>query len=236
MDYLIIAFRVVTAMALILFLILKTGRRKIGELPVYDFLSIIVVASVIGADIAEPDVAHLPTLFAVALLVALQYMISRLLINNKKAARKITFGPTVIIQNGQFIKSNMERLKYPVENVLMALREKDVFDLNEVEYAIVEGSGSISVLKKAQYLPVTPSDMKLQTGQTGLSIPIIIDGRIVESNLEQLGHDKAWLDLQLEQMGIHNFSDVFYAECSQQGRMYVSKLFQAKNFNDTFTL
>ncbi len=236
MDYLTIAFRVVTAMGLILFLVLKTGRRKIGELPVYDFLSVIVVGSVIGADIAEPDVAHLPTLFAVLLIVVLQYLVSCLLINNKKAARKITFGPTVIIQNGQFIKSNMERLKYPIENVLMALREKDVFDLNEVEYAIVEGSGGISVLKKAQFLPVTPSDMKLPPESKGLSIPVIIDGNLVDDNLKQLGHDKAWLVLQLEQTGIHNFSDVFYADCSPEGKMYVSKVFQAKNFNDEFTL
>ncbi len=236
MDYLIIAFRVVTAMALILFLILKTGRRKIGELPVYDFLSVIVVGSVLGADIAEPDVKHLPTLFAVALIVALQYLVSRLLINNKKVARKITFGPTIIIQNGQFIKPNMERLKYSVENLLMALREKDVFDLNEVEYAIVEGSGGISVLKKAQYLPVTITDMKLAYQAKGLSVPIIIDGRIVERNLEQLGYDRAWLALQLKQMNIHDFCEVFYADCSPEGKLYVSKVFQAKNMNEEFTL
>ncbi len=110
MTYLIITFRIVSVMALILFLILKTGRRKIGELPVYDFLSVIVIGSVIGADISEPEIPHLPMLFSVVLIVALQYLVSRLLINNKKIARKITFGPTVIIRNGQFVKSNMERL------------------------------------------------------------------------------------------------------------------------------
>ncbi|MPN14006.1 hypothetical protein SDC9_161332 [bioreactor metagenome] len=234
MTYLIIALRIVSIMALFLFLILKTGRRKLGELPVYDFLSVIVIGSVIGADIAEPDIPHLPTMFAVVLLIALQFLVSKLLINNKKIARKITFGPTVIIQKGQFIKANMKRLKYPVENVLMALREKDIFDLNEVEYAIIEGSGNISVLKKSQFLPLTPSDMKLQPGSKGLSVPLITDGQVHDDNLRQLKRDRAWLAAQLNQAGIEDFSEVFYADYSEGGSLYVSKILQTKK--DDFTL
>lgn len=236
MEYLIITLRIISVMALFLFLILKTGRRKIAELPVYDFISMIVLGSVIGADIAEPNTPHLPILFAVVLIVALQYLVSTLLINHKRFARKITFGPTVVIQNGQFIKSNMERLKYPIENVLMALREKDIFDLNEVEYAIVEGSGSISVLKKSQFLPLTPSDMKLNPGVKGLSVPLIVDGKVQDSNLQHLQRDRPWLASQLAQAGVQNFSEVFYADCNSEGRLYVSKIIQASNFNDDFTL
>ncbi|ACL19978.1 DUF421 domain-containing protein [Desulfitobacterium hafniense] len=236
MDYLIIALRIISVMALFLFLVLKTGRRKIAELPVYDFLSIIVLGSVIGADIAEPNIPHLPVLFAVVLIIALQYLVSSLLINNKKIARKITFGPTVIIQNGQFIKANMKRLKYSIETVLMLLREKDIFDLNEVEYAIVEGSGSISVLKKPQYLPLTPSDMKLKPGAKGLPLPLIIDGKVQDGNLQQLKRDRSWLAAELAQAGIPDFNEVFYADCTREGRLYISKIVQAQNFHDDFTL
>ncbi len=236
MTYLIIAFRIVSAMALILFLTLKTGRRKIGELPVYDFLSIIVIGSVIGADISEPDIPHLPTLFAVVVIVALQYLVSRLLINNKRIARKITFGPTVVIQNGQFIKSNMERLKYSVENVRMALREQGVFDLNEVEFAIVEGSGGVSVLKKSQSQPLTPADMNISTAARGVSIPLITDGKVYDSNLEQLKLNRQWLAAELEKMGIHGFSEVFYADINAEGKLYVSRIVQTQNLNDPFTL
>ncbi|MGI5986377.1 MAG: DUF421 domain-containing protein [Clostridiales bacterium] len=236
MTYLIIALRIVSIMALFLFLVLKTGRRKIGELPVYDLLSLIVIGSVIGADIAEPNIPHLPTLFAVVLIIALQYWVSYLLINNKKIARKITFGPTVIIQNGQFIKSNMKRLKYPVENILMLLREKGIFDLNEIEYAILEGSGNLSVLKKPQSLPLTPSDINLKPDARGLPIPLITDGKVHDSNLQQLKHDRAWLASQLAQAGIHNFSEVFYADCDMQGRLYVSKILPLQDFNVGFTL
>ncbi|QOX65826.1 DUF421 domain-containing protein [Anoxybacterium hadale] len=236
MIYLIITLRIVSIMALFLFLILKTGRRKLSELPVYDFLSIIVIGSVIGADIAEPDVPHLPTLFAVVLIIVLQYLVSCVLLYNKKIARKITFGPTVVIQNGQFIKSNMKRLKYPVENVMMALREKDIFDLNEVEFAIIEGSGNISVLKKPEFLPVTPSDMKLKAEQKNLAVPLIIDGKLQEGNLKQLNHDKAWLAKQLAQFDVQNYSEVFFADCTPEGKLFVSKMTETDNFNDKFDL
>jgi uncharacterized membrane protein YcaP (DUF421 family) len=236
MTYIIIAMRIVSAMALLLFLTLRTGRRKIGELPVYDFLSIIVLGSVIGADIADTNLPHLPTLYSVVLIVGLQYLVSCLMINNKRIAKKITFGPTIVIQNGQFLKSNMERLKYSTENIRMALREKDVFDLNEVEYAIVEGSGNISILKKARYLPLTPSDMNANPTEKSLFVPLIIDGIVHEDNLRGLNHDMAWLTAQLKNSGIVSTSEVFYAECDESGNMYVSKRIQTQNIDNGLTL
>ena len=236
MVYLIVAVRIVTAMALLLLLILKTGRRKIGELPVYDFLSIIVIGSVVGADISEPDIPHLPVLFAVIVMVALQYIVSCLLINNKKIAKKITFGPTLIIQKGELIKQNLERVKYSVENVRMALREKGVFDLNEVEYAILEGSGSISFLKKSQFLPLTPSDMNMKPSMKGLSVPLITDGAVHDNNLAQLNVDRQWLYQQLGSAGVKNFEEVFYADINTEGKIYISKIIQAPNPFDNMTL
>lgn len=236
MLYVVVALRIISVMALILLLTLKTGRRKIGELPVYDFLTILVIGSVIGADISEPDIPHLPVLFSVVVMVALQYFVSNLLIHHKKIAGKLTFGPTVIIQNGQFLRENMERLKYPLENVLMELREQGIFDLNEVEYAIVEGSGNISVLKKAQFLPLTPSDMKIGTASKGLSIPLIMEGQVYDRNLFQLKKDRNWLASQLKPMGIDDFEEVFYADMNTEGQLYVSKVVQTQDFTSLFPL
>lgn len=236
MVYLIIAMRIVTAMGLLLFLTLKTGRRKIGEMPVYDFLTILVIGSVIGADISEPDIPHTPVLFAVLAMVVLQHLISRLLINHKKIAKHITFGPTIIIQNGELLKGNLERLKYPIENVTMSLREQGIFALDEVEYAIVESSGKISVLKKPELLPLTPSDMKLSATRKGLSIPLITDGKVHEDNLQHLNLTNSWLSSQIQQAGINEISEVFYADINAQGKLFVSKVIQTQPTSDHFTL
>lgn len=236
MLFLIILMRIVTAMALLLFLTLKTGRRKISEMPVYDFLTVIVIGSVIGADISEPDVAHLPILFAVVVLILLQQLISRVLINHKTLAKHITFGPTIVLQNGELLKGNLERLKYPVENITMALREQGIFDLSEVEYAILESSGKISVLKKAPFLPATPYDMKIPSSSKGLSIPLITDGNVHTDNLTLLRRDEPWLLEQLRLLGISAVSEVFYASINAQGKLFVSKILQTTDVQDSFTL
>lgn len=236
MVYFKITIRVVSILALLLFLILKTSRRKIGELPVFDFLAIIILGSVVGADIADPDIDHLPTAYALVLIVGIQFLISHFIIKNRKFGGKVTFGPTVVIQNGQFVKSNMQRLRYTLDDILMLLREKDVFDVNEVEFAIVEDSGNVSIMKKRQYQPVTISDMNIQTQYKGFSIPLIIDGIAQNKNLKKLSLDKEWLINQLKANGIQEIEAVFYLDINTQGKLYISRVVESGNLTNDFKI
>lgn len=223
MTYLKVTFRIVTIMALLLILILMTGRRKLGELPVFDFLTIIILGNVVGADIADPKIPQLPTAYAVVLLIGFQYIMSYATVKNRKFGSKISFGPTVVIQNGQFIKQNMKKIRYSIENVLMLIREKGVFDINEVEFAIVEDNGSISVMKKPKYQPLTPDNMEISTKNKSIPIPLIVDGKVYEDNLAKLSLDKAWLQKQLESRNIISCEEVFYAHIGIDGKLYISK-------------
>jgi uncharacterized membrane protein YcaP (DUF421 family) len=227
-EYLLITGRIISIMGLLLFLVLITGRRKIGELPVFDFLTIIILANVVGADIADPSIPHLPTAYAVVLLIGIQYLISLFALKNRKFGKKVTFKPVAIIQNGKFIRSNMTKVRYSLENVLMFLREKGIFDLNEVEFAIVEDSGNISVQKKSQFQPLTPGDMNLPTNYKGLSLPLIIDGTVIEDNLVRINLDKRWLASQLASNKIDNVKDVFYADINTTGKLYISKMIETE--------
>ena len=203
-------------------LVLVTGRRKIGELPVFDFLAIIILGNVVGADIADPNIPHLPTAYAVILIIGIQYAISYFTVKYRKFGKKVTFEPTVVIQNGQFVRSNMERIRYSIENILMYLREKGIFDINEVAFAIVEDSGNISVMKKSQFQPLTPSDMNISTPYKGISLPLVLDGRIYEHTLEKLDLDKEWLQTQLQNSGITSFDEVFYVDITTEGKLNIS--------------
>ena len=226
MPYLLITARVFSIMGMLLFLVLITGRRKIGELPVFDFLTIIVLGNVVGADIADPSIPHLPTAYAVVLLIGIHYIISLFTIKNRRLGKILTYRPIAIIQKGKFIKSNMKRLRYSIENVLMFLREKGIFDLNEVEYAIVEDSGNISVQKKSQFQPLTPQDMNISTNYKGISLPLIIDGSVVADNLKKLDLDERWLAAQLAKENVDSFDKVFYADISPDGRLYLSRMIE----------
>lgn len=222
MDYLIITFRMLSVMALALLLSLKTGRRQIGEIPVFDFLVVIVLANVIGADIADLDTEHLPTLFAVVLLISLQFIYSKVILKNRRLARHITNDPVVVIENGQMIKGNMDKIKYSIDNILMLLRDKDIFDVSEVEYAIVEATGKLSVLKKTAEQPVTNKDMNLNVGFRGLAKTVIMEGRIFYDNLKTINLDENWVFDKLKEQDIE-LKDVFYASVNSDSNLYVSR-------------
>jgi uncharacterized membrane protein YcaP (DUF421 family) len=232
MVYVKITLRVISILALLLFLVIKTGRRKIGEMPVFDFLAVIILGSVVGADIADPKIEHLPTAYAVILIIGLQYFLSKLIIKYRKIGKKVTFGPVVVIQNGQLVKDNLKRLNYTIDDIKMLLREKEIFDLNEVSHAIVEDSGKLSVMKKAQYLPLTPHDMKLQAQDKGVSIPLIVDGNVMKENLEKLQLNQEWLMSQLKMNGINRVEDVFYLDINAQKQLYISHVLKTDPLKD----
>ncbi|ADL06437.1 DUF421 domain-containing protein [Lacrimispora saccharolytica] len=222
MKYLEILFRIITILPMFLVITLLTGRRKIGELPVFDFLSLLAVGAVVGADIADPDIEHWPTAYAVILIMLLHYIYSIVLVKSKRVGKLLTFEPVVVIENGQFVKGNMKKLKYSIDNILTLLRDKDVFDLNEVEFAIIESTGQLSVLKKSQYQPITPSEIKINTDYVGLSIPLIVEGTIYKENLERLNLDEKWLSSQLKTNNVASEKDVFYAAFNTKGELYIS--------------
>jgi len=222
-TYIIITGRIISIMLLFLVMTLMTGRRKIGEVPVFDFLVVITLASVVGADIADPEVKHLPTVYAVILIILMQYLYGALIIKNRKLGKLLTFEPVVVIENGQFVKSSLRKLKYSVDTILTMLREKDVFDVNEVEFAIIESTGHLSVLKKSQFQPVTSKEIKLNTEYKGLSIPIIVEGEVYKENLRKLNLSKDWLLEQLQKSGINSEYTVFYAAINTEGKLYISK-------------
>jgi uncharacterized membrane protein YcaP (DUF421 family) len=222
-EYLIITFRIITILVLALVMTLIAGRRKIGELPVFDFLVIITLGSIIGADIADPEIHHLPTAYAVTLLISIHYLYSIVIIKNRKAGHLLTFEPVVIIENGEFIKSNLEKIKYSIDNIFMMLRDKGVFDIQEVEFAIIESTGQISVLKKSQYQPVTAREIKVNTEYRGLSIPLVVEGEVYEENLEKLNLNREWLDNKLKEKNVFLVKEVFYAAINTEGQLYVSK-------------
>lgn len=117
----------------------------------------------------------------------------------------------------------LKKMKYRVSDVLGLLRAQGVFDLNEVDYAILEPNGSLSVLKKAEYLPLTPKDMNIPVQSGGISTELVYDGVLIEENLRQMNKDKKWLMNQLKKYGVNDISEVFLVTLNDAGSLYVDK-------------
>ncbi|MBM7541043.1 DUF421 domain-containing protein [Amphibacillus cookii] len=201
--------RILTIIPLLLAVVLFMGKRAIGQLPVFDFIIIIVLGSIVGADIADPDIDHLPTAVAVLAIAGFQRLIANRKLANRKLNQMLTFEPTVIIHEGKFIYAHVKSIKYTIDNILQMLREKDIFDIGEVETAIIEPNGNLSVLKKGG-------------GQASEAYPIIMDGVIERDILKFVKVDEKWLLDQLTKLGITELKSVFFASININHDLQIS--------------
>jgi uncharacterized membrane protein YcaP (DUF421 family) len=129
--------------------------------------------------------------------------------------------PLIIIQKGNVNDKNMAKSRYHIGDLLMQLRDKDVFDITEVEFAILEPNGDLSVLKKSQYNSITPKDLSIPTKDKGLMTELIINGEIMLPQLKMLHLDVEWLLNQLKTKSIKNIEDVIVAILQTDGQLYI---------------
>ncbi|ARK32520.1 DUF421 domain-containing protein [Halalkalibacter krulwichiae] len=197
-ESVIILARIITIFPFFLLITQYMGKRSIGEMPIFDFLIIMTLANVVGADIADPNVNHVYTYLAIIVIPLMQRLTAYLSITHRKIGKKITFEPTLVIQDGKLLVENLKRIRYSIDNVLQMLRQKNIFDISDVEIAIIEANGQISVLKKESKLEVTIEDINLKKKSKSLSYPLIVEGKIYEDILTYLGLNRQWLIAELQ--------------------------------------
>jgi uncharacterized membrane protein YcaP (DUF421 family) len=221
-DFLIVTGRILTILPLMLIVTLFMGKRSIGELPVFDFLVIITLGSVVGADIAEPNIPHIHTAVAIVLIGIFQIVVAKSIIKHRKFGHIITFEPTIVIQDGQFIVKNLKKIRYSIDNILQMLREKEIFDVSDVRLGIVESNGVLSILKKESKALITVEDMNIAKKSPSLSYPVIIDGKVYIEVLVKLELTESWLKQQLLNLNINNVEEVFFASVNTNKELQVS--------------
>ncbi|ADC49024.1 hypothetical protein BpOF4_04800 [Alkalihalophilus pseudofirmus OF4] len=221
-ELFILIIRIITIIPLLLFITLKMGRRSIAELPVFDFLIIITLGAVVGADLADPDIDHLHTAAAVVFIGIFQIIVATLKISNRTFGKMLTFEPAVVIYNGIFLIENLKQIRYSIDNVLMMLRENDVFDVSEVELAIIEANGTLTVHKKPDKKPLTRADANVAAPHSELALPVIIDGYLYKDVITHLEVSEEWVYQQLEELGVPRIEDVFFASLNKDHTFHVS--------------
>jgi uncharacterized membrane protein YcaP (DUF421 family) len=155
--------------------------------------------------------------------VALGYLMEMISTKWRYAAKYLEGEPSIVVMNGKIMEKELKKMQYRVSEILGLLRNKGVFDLNEVDFAILEPNGQISVLLKPENLPLTPKDMKIAVAPSGISTELVYDGIIIDENLSQLNKDRKWLFNELKKQGIKDISEVFLVTLNPAGSIYVDK-------------
>ncbi|CDM70349.1 putative membrane protein [Clostridium bornimense] len=205
------------------------GIKIISQMNFFDFIMGISVGSMIAKIIINKDHVVFSGVIALIVFTLLTIATSYLNLKSYTVRRIINAKTLILIENGRIIDKNMKRLRITINELMMKLREKDVFSLEDVQFAIMESNGQLSVLIKANKKPVTPYDMDLKVKSLSLTNDIIIDGKIIDKNLEIAGIDKKWLQSELKRKGINSIKEVFYAGLDQNKKLIISK-----KYSDSF--
>jgi uncharacterized membrane protein YcaP (DUF421 family) len=207
---------------LLLLLSRFVGKKLLSRITYFDFVIGITIGTIGGgyiiANVKGSWVLVGPVVFTICtVLTALTSM-------NSLHLRKIIEGePVVVIQNGKILENNMKKLRYHLDDLEMQLREQGVFNISEVEFAILEPHGQLSILKKSQNLPLTPKDIHISTQYQGMSSELIKDGDVMEQNLRQNNLSFSWLYQELRKNNINNISEVFLASLGTDGKLFIDK-------------
>jgi uncharacterized membrane protein YcaP (DUF421 family) len=213
-QYFIILFRTVFLYLLILLIFRLMGKREIGELSILDLVVYIMIAEMASLAIENTKDPLINTLLPIGIFVIIQITLAMLSLKSKKFRDLVDGKPTIIINDGKIDEKAMRSQRYNFDDLLLQLREKDVGDIADVEYAILEPSGTLSIFQKKQ------GEQEGQQDSSSLALPLIIDGEIQEDNLGMIDKSRSWLLKQLREQGYEDPGEISF--CSfQNGKFYI---------------
>ncbi|MCD5414857.1 MAG: DUF421 domain-containing protein [Clostridiales bacterium] len=221
-DIFDIIFRTVIMYFYILIILRVTGKREIGQLSPFDFVIAIIIAEIATIPIENLDVPLWHGLLPITILGLLEFGFAWLILINRKVRLLIYGKPQTIIKNGKVLCDEMKKARYNLDDLMSQLREKDIFNIQDVEFGVLECSGKLSVLPKSQKRGVTPEDLGLSTKYEGLPTALVMDGEIMKKNLQQANLDEKWLRARLKENGLTP-GKVLIATLSTDGKLFINE-------------
>jgi uncharacterized membrane protein YcaP (DUF421 family) len=210
-EYGVIIIRTLFLYLLITFIFRIMGKREIGELSILDLVVFIMIAEMAVMAIEQPKDPIIHTILPMGVMVVVQFITAWFSLRSKSFREFVDGKPTVLIHNGKIDEKEMKKQRYNYDDLLLQLREKDVFNLADVEFAVLEPSGSLSVLKKEKKSPGT------------LTLPLILDGQVQSNHLEMMGKTSFWLRKELRERGYKDISEISF--CSfHNGQFYIDMI------------
>lgn len=204
----------------VIFAVRLMGKRQIGELQPAELVVTILLSQVASMPFESLEVPLLSILSIVFLLISLEILCSVISMKTKTFRNLIQGNPILIIKDGKLVQGELKNIRYSVEDLLEALRLKDIFDISQVQFAYIETNGSISVLLKNKFRPVTIEDTDIKTAPCELPCLVISDGKIVRSQLDICGMtDKRMSDIMKKEQT--KIEDIMLMTAERGGKYYI---------------
>ena len=186
------------------------GHKQVAQLDFFDYVSGITIGS-IGAELATELEEPYKPLIALCVWGGISIILNMLAHKLPKTRKYINGTPTILLNEGKLYRKNLKKAKLDLSEFMLLCREEGYFDLEEIQTAIFEHNGKLSILPKAANRPATPEDLKTTAKATHIGVEIIMDGRVMGENLSRIGHDEKWLKEQLKLQGYTEVKDILLA-------------------------
>lgn len=219
---------------IVLFLLTKlVGNKQLSELNMFDYIVSITIGSIAAEMATELENPEQP-LVAMVVYGVISFIVS-ICCSKSLRVRRLIFGHSVVLmQNGKLYRENFKKCRLDLNEFLMQCRLDGYYDLSAIDTAVMEASGKISFLPRAAKRPLSPEDMNIVPAGEGVFYNVIMDGKIMDKNLQSAGKDKNWLNNELKVQGYKKVDDIFIAVLDSSGTLNVFTVGEGKQKNDIY--
>ncbi len=217
-------FLTATLSFVILFIIAKiVGHKQIAQLDFFDYITGITIGSIAAEMATELETPWKP-LLAMLIYGVISVLLGFIMVRSQRSRKYLNGAPSIIMDNGKLYRENMKKAKMDLSEFMVMCRQQGYFNLADIQTAVFEYSGKLSILPVSTARPLTPQDLNLAPVQDFLFAEVIMDGRILDENLKRMGLDTTWLTKQLDRQGFRSAKDVFLAVCDRDHNLTCYRL------------
>jgi uncharacterized membrane protein YcaP (DUF421 family) len=215
-----IIFRTFTSFILLWIFVQLLGKQTIAQRTYHLYIASITMGTIAGNLAFNIKVKFLYFIIAIIIMGGIVFVLNLVAVRNHRFRKWIAGEPAPLIEKGQILEESMERMGYSLDSLKQALRGKDIFNIEEVECAILEVNGSLSVLKKPQYQNTTKQDLNLRCTAENAPLELVYDRNILYENLTNHTYDEKWLMAELNKRNL-TVHDISYAVVGTKGNLFI---------------
>jgi uncharacterized membrane protein YcaP (DUF421 family) len=222
MTWIEITGRVLVSYLVLLIMARFMGKVQLSQLTFFNYVTGITIGSMAATLAIEDGLKISHGIYSLILWASLTVLIEYITLKSSKARKLIDGIPNIIIKHGELIDSEVKKTKINMDEINMLLRKQNVFNIQEVDYAILENNGELTVLKKPEYQSPNKNDLHTTlTATKNLPTVIITKGKIYDKNLKDLNLNLDWLNSEIKKKGYKNTEDIYYAELETDGQLFI---------------
>lgn len=199
------------------------GKRQISDMQPFDLANTLLIANLASLPMADPSIPLLYGVIPIIALFMIHMLVAKLSVKSETLRTVVCGSPLIVIERGVLNEDVMRAADYSLTDLMEQLRLKDVFSIAEVEYAILETNGSLSVLLKEEYQPAANGKLGLKTGKVSPALLLAADGKPHKGALAQAGIDESKLEKELRKLGISSMRDCLFALLDDKGTLHAQE-------------